>query len=59
MLTSYVVSMVLMLAYWFVAVLENKRRDKKYGKSEAVHEGTVDGFVDITDKKQKDFRYTT
>ncbi|KAJ3957915.1 hypothetical protein N0V92_005502 [Colletotrichum tropicale] len=59
MLTSYVVSMVLMLAYWLVALLENKRRDKKYGKPEAVHEGTVDGFVDITDKKQKDFRYTT
>ncbi|KAI8298537.1 hypothetical protein K4K61_011580 [Colletotrichum sp. SAR11_59] len=59
MLTSYVVSIVLMLAYWLVALLENKRRDKKYGKPEAVHEGTVDGFVDITDKKQKDFRYTT
>ncbi|KAJ0282576.1 hypothetical protein COL940_005129 [Colletotrichum noveboracense] len=59
MLTSYVVSMVLMLAYWLVALSENKRRDKKYGKPEAVHEGTVDGFVDITDKKQKDFRYTT
>ncbi|EON97374.1 putative allantoate permease protein [Phaeoacremonium minimum UCRPA7] len=59
MLTSYCVCMLLMLSYWFIAAAENKRRDRKYGKPEAVHEGTVEGFVDITDKKQHDFRYTT
>ncbi|KAJ0311068.1 hypothetical protein COL516b_001771 [Colletotrichum fioriniae] len=59
MLTSYAVSVLLMLSYWLVAAWENKRRDKKYGKPQELQEGTVDGFVDITDKEQKDFRYTT
>ncbi|KXH36163.1 hypothetical protein CNYM01_12079 [Colletotrichum nymphaeae SA-01] len=59
MLTSYAVSVLLMLSYWLIAAWENKRRDKKYGKPQELQEGTVDGFVDITDKEQKDFRYTT
>lgn len=59
MLTSYCVCMLLMLAYWLVATWENKRKDGKYGKPEDVHEGTVEGFVDVTDKEQHNFRYTT
>ncbi|KAK9413001.1 putative Major facilitator superfamily (MFS) profile domain-containing protein [Seiridium unicorne] len=59
MLVCYCISMVILFAYWAVATFENKRRDRKYGKPTAVHTGTVEGFVDITDRKQKDFRYTT
>jgi len=51
--------MFILGAYWAVATWENRRRDRKYGKQEAIHQGTVDGFVDITDKKQRNFRYTT
>lgn len=57
MLTCYCTSMLLLLAYFAVAASENKRRDRKYGKPEELHDA-VDGFVDITDKKQPNFRYT-
>ncbi|KAI0018301.1 major facilitator superfamily domain-containing protein [Xylariomycetidae sp. FL0641] len=59
MLVSYCVAIMILLVYWLFAAWENKRKDQKYGKPEAVHEGTADGFVDITDRKQEDFRYTT
>jgi ACS family allantoate permease-like MFS transporter len=59
MLACYCASIVVLLGYWWVAAWENKRRDRKYGKPEAVHEGTAEGFVDVTDQKQPDFRYTT
>ncbi|KAI1077447.1 MFS general substrate transporter [Whalleya microplaca] len=59
MLVSYCACMLILLVYWFLGSWDNKRRDRKYGKPEAVHEGTAEGFVDITDKKQHDFRYTT
>ncbi|ROW03690.1 hypothetical protein VMCG_05357 [Cytospora schulzeri] len=57
MLVCYCVSMLLLLAYFAVAASENKRRDKKYGRQEDLHDA-VEGFVDITDKKQPNFRYT-
>lgn len=59
MLVSYCACMLILMVYWLVGVWDNKRRDRKYGKPEEVHEGTADGFVDVTDKKQQDFRYTT
>lgn len=57
MITCFCASILLMLAYLAVAASENKRRDRKYGKPEAIHD-IADGFVDITDKNQPDFRYT-
>lgn len=51
--------MVLMLLYWFTAATDNKRRDRRYGKPEALQEGTTEGFVDVTDWNQESFRYTT
>ena len=59
MLACYCASMVVLGAYWALSTWENRRRDRKYGKPEAVHAGTVDGFVDISDRDQQDFRYTT
>lgn len=59
MLVSYCACMLILMVYWLVGSWENKRRDRKYGKPEEVHEGTNEGFVDITDKKQREFRYTT
>ncbi|KAI0165748.1 major facilitator superfamily domain-containing protein [Xylariaceae sp. FL1272] len=59
MLTSYAVCVVIMLAYLALGTWENKRRDRKYGKPEEVHQGTVEGFVDVSDMQQTNFRYTT
>ncbi|KAI1636246.1 major facilitator superfamily domain-containing protein [Biscogniauxia mediterranea] len=59
MICCYCASMALMMIYWFVATWDNKRRDRRYGKPAALHEGTADGFVDVTDSKQESFRYTT
>ncbi|KAK6220715.1 hypothetical protein LQW54_001906 [Pestalotiopsis sp. IQ-011] len=59
MLACYCASMVVLGAYWALSTWENRRRDRRYGKPEAVHAGTVDGFVDMSDRDQQDFRYTT
>lgn len=59
MLISYCICMLLLLAYWGVATWENKRKDQKYGKPQEVHDGNLEGFVNLTDKEQKHFRYTT
>ncbi|KAH9888205.1 major facilitator superfamily domain-containing protein [Xylariomycetidae sp. FL2044] len=59
MLVCYCASMAVLMAYFFVCTWENKRRDRKYGKPEAVREGTAEGFVDVTDRQQEAFRYTT
>lgn len=59
MLISYCICMAILLTYWVVATWENKRKDRMYGKPEAVHEGTLEGFEDVTDKHQQNFRYTT
>ncbi|OTA55822.1 MFS general substrate transporter [Hypoxylon sp. EC38] len=59
MLVSYCACMLILMVYWLVGAWENKRRDRKYGKPKEVHEGTIEGFVDLTDKNQDDFRYTT
>ncbi|OAA65593.1 allantoate permease [Niveomyces insectorum RCEF 264] len=59
MLVSYCACILLMLVYFGVAHWENKKRDEKYGPPHEIHEGTTEGFVDITDKNQTDFRYTT
>lgn len=57
MIACFCVSMLLMLAYLAVAASENKRRDRKYGKPKELRD-VAEGFVDITDKKQTEFRYT-
>lgn len=59
MLVCYCVSILLMFLYLAVATWENKQKDKKYGKPEEVHTGTAEDFVDVTDKQQHDFRYTS
>lgn len=56
MLVSYCASILLLLLYFVVVSAENKRRDKKYGKPEGLH-NVAEGFADITDKKQENFRY--
>lgn len=59
MLVCYCLCILLMLAYFFLIQWENGRLQEKYGTPEDVHEGTAEGFVDITDQKQTDFRYTS
>lgn len=49
--------MALLVLYFVNAYVENKRRDKKYGKPEELRD-VVEGFADVTDKKQDGFRYT-
>lgn len=61
MLVCYCTAMFLMLVYFLVASWENRRRDRKYGSALTVDEGNLndlfDAYQDVTDKKQKDFRY--
>lgn len=57
MLVSYCASMALLVLYYVNVYVENKRRDKKYGKPEELRD-VVEGFADVTDKKQDGFRYT-
>lgn len=57
MLICYCVSILLLLVYFAVVAVENKRRDKRYGKPAEVDD-VVEGFADVTDKNQEDFRYT-
>lgn len=59
MLISYCICIVLMLLYWAIVTWENKQKDRKYGKPQGIHAGTVEGFIDITDREQEDFRYTS
>jgi hypothetical protein len=59
MLACYGASMALLMGYWAVSAWDNKRKDAKYGAAQRVDESGVDGFVDITDKQQEGFRYTT
>lgn len=59
MIVSYCACMLILLVYWLLGAWDNKRRDRKYGKPEELAEGTADGFIDITDKQQHNFRYTT
>ena len=48
--------------YFVVAALENRRKDKKYGKPLGIDQSDVNALVevyqDLSDKKQPDFRYT-
>lgn len=59
MLISYCVCIILLIVYWLFAAWQNKTRDRKYGKPAEASEDMAETFVDITDKKQHDFRYTT
>lgn len=57
MLICYCVSILLLLIYFAAVAVENMRRDKKYGKPAEFHDVT-EGFADVTDKNQEEFRYT-
>ena len=59
MLVSYCACIGLLLTYFFYVQWENKKLDEKYGTAEDVQEGTSEGFLDITDKNEKNFRYTS
>lgn len=59
MMCCYCACILLALTYLGVSVVENRKRDRRYGKPEIVREGTGDGLADATDKEQKEsFRYT-
>jgi hypothetical protein len=58
MMCCFCVCILLAFTYLAVSVFENRRRDRTYGKPEAVREGTGEGLGDLTDKQQKEsFRY--
>lgn len=57
MLACYCISILLLLVYFTVVTLENKKRDRKYGKPQELYDA-AEGFIDITDKNQENFRYT-
>lgn len=59
MMVCFCVGIILALTYLAVSVVQNRSRDRKYGKPERVQEGTGEGLVgDFTDKEQKEsFRY--
>lgn len=57
MLACYCVSVLLLLTYFCLAAAENRRRDNKYGKPEDL-DNVAEGFIDITDMAQTNFRYT-
>ena len=59
MLACFAVSIVLLLCYWVVAAVENRIKDKRTGPVNKNEEGIVESFVDLTDREQEDFRYTT
>lgn len=59
MMCCYCACILLALSYLGVAIVQNRKRDRRYGKPENVREGTGDGLGDATDKEQKEsFRYT-
>lgn len=58
MMTCYCASIILALTYLGVALMENRKRDRLYGKPEHVDAGAGEGLGDVTDKEQKEsFRY--
>lgn len=59
MLIGYCVCIVILLVYWGVAAWQNRNKERKYGSQRELVEGSVEGFVDLTDKEQEGFRYTT
>ncbi|OIW28286.1 MFS general substrate transporter [Coniochaeta ligniaria NRRL 30616] len=59
MLAGYCVCIVILLAYWAVAAAQNRSKDRRFGGQRELVEGSVEGFVDLTDGEQEGFRYTT
>ncbi|KAI1137724.1 MFS general substrate transporter [Hypoxylon sp. FL0543] len=59
MFVSYCTCILILIVYWISGAWKNKRRDRRYGKPREIHDGTVEGFFDVTDKNQDNFRYTT
>lgn len=58
MLLCYAVSIVLALAYGMACKWENKQRDKSRSVESDFNEHAAD-FLDLTDKQNSSFRYTT
>ncbi|KAF4125985.1 transporter [Geosmithia morbida] len=61
MLVCYCVAMALMFLYFLVASWENRKKQEKYGPAQTINEESLDElfdvYQDLTDKKQKNFRY--
>lgn len=58
MMCCYCASILLALTYLGVSTMENRKRDRLYGKPEHIREGSGEGLLDLTDKEQKEsFRY--
>ena len=62
MLICYCAAILLMGLYLAVAAYENRQKDRRYGKPGEVDQENVtammEAYQDLSDKKQKDFRYT-
>lgn len=60
MMVCFCASIFLALGYLGTSLVQNRSRDRLYGKPEKVREGTGEGLIgDLTDKQQKEsFRYT-
>ena len=60
MMVCFCAGILLALTYLTIAVMQNRSRDRAYGKPERVQEGSGEGLVgDLTDNEQKEsFRYT-
>lgn len=59
MMSCYCICILLALSYLAVCVIQNRKRDRLYGKPEVIREGTGEGLGDVTDTQQKEsFRYT-
>ncbi|SCU96869.1 LAFA_0G08548g1_1 [Lachancea sp. 'fantastica'] len=60
LISSYACMMFLCVVYYIMMVYRNKSRDRKYGvlTPESEQQGIIDGFKDLTDFENKNFRYT-
>lgn len=63
MLICFVISVLLLVIYWVVAVTENRLKDRSTGRvvppGDSDDVTTLEGFVDLTDREQENFRYMT
>lgn len=62
MLSCYCICMLVVGLYWVLCFMDNRRKDKLYGKvqrgaADGSFDELVGGFQDLTDKEQAEFRY--
>ncbi|SCU81858.1 LADA_0C01486g1_1 [Lachancea dasiensis] len=60
LISSYACMMLLCIVYYGMMLYRNRSRDKKYGPltPESEQQGIIDGFKDLTDFQNKNFRYS-